>query len=55
MIDLSHAEKKLAGRSLVNLLMERRRRGALSARRLVLALATLLVGRTVYRSQASEP
>jgi glycosyltransferase involved in cell wall biosynthesis len=55
MLELSHAEKKLAGRSLLNLLTERRRPAALSARRLLLALVTLLIGRTVYRSQTTEP
>jgi glycosyltransferase involved in cell wall biosynthesis len=49
-VELSHAEKLLARRSLVNLLMQRNRSATLSARKTASALAILLVGRALFRS-----
>jgi GT2 family glycosyltransferase len=48
-VELSHAEKKLARRSLLNLLAVPKRPAALSSHRLAIALATLVFGRMVYR------
>jgi glycosyltransferase involved in cell wall biosynthesis len=49
LLEFSHVEKVLAQRSLVNLLTTRNRPAALPLRRLVGALATLLVGRAMFR------
>jgi len=48
-LELSHAEKRLACRSIFNLLTMRRRPAGLSLARLVAVLFTLIVGRPLYR------
>jgi GT2 family glycosyltransferase len=49
LLEFSHVEKVLAQRSFMNLLTTRNRPAALSLRRLVAALATLLVGRAMFQ------
>ncbi len=52
--EFSHAEKLLARRSLVNLLMERNRPVILSVSKITAALAILLVGRALVQSVAPK-
>jgi glycosyltransferase involved in cell wall biosynthesis len=51
-LELSHAEKKLSQKSTINLLRAHRRPAGLSLHRLALMLATLLIGRALYRQTA---
>jgi glycosyltransferase involved in cell wall biosynthesis len=52
MLEFSHAEKKIARKSLINLVRARRRPARLSLRQLALALVTLQIGRALYRLAA---